>query len=117
MQSFKDLIVWQKSFNLTIDVYKSFESVKDIGFTNQIQRAAVSVMNNIAEGYAKKSDKGFKNYLSIAKGSCAEVESMVLLAKELGYLDIDQQIRLLEKTEEVGRLISGFLRKLSAKDY
>lgn len=74
-------------------------------------------MNNTAEGYAKRSDKGFKNFLYIAKGSTAEVESMLLLAKELGYINQEDQISLLNKTEEVGKLISGFIRKLSAKDY
>ncbi len=116
-QSFKDLIVWQKSFDLTLCVYKSLEDCRDYGFKDQIQRASVSIMNNIAEGYAKRSDKSFKNYLSIAKGSAAEVESMLLLAKGLGYIETDKQKVLMSKVDEVGKMISGFIRKLSAKDY
>lgn len=116
-QSFKDLIIWQKSFDLSLHIYKSFSGCRDYSFKDQIQRAAVSIMNNTAEGYAKRSDKGFKNYLLIAKGSAAEVESMLLLAERLGYIEAAQQEILISKVNEVGKLISGFVRKLSAKDY
>lgn len=115
--SFKDLIVWQKSAELTVSIYDEFKNLKDFGFKDQIQRASVSIMNNIAEGYAKRSDKSFKNFLSIAKGSCAEVESMIYLAQKLNYIDNNQEDKLHQQTTEVGRLLSGFIKKLSAKDY
>lgn len=117
IQSFKDLIVWQKSANLAVGIYREFNNCKDYSFRDQIQRATISISNNIAEGYAKRSDKAFRNFLMIAKGSCAEVESMLLIACKLGYLSEEKQKTLLEQTEEVGRLISGFVRKLPAKDY
>lgn len=79
-------------------------------------RAALSVPNNIAEGYARRSDKAFKNFLFIAKGSVAEVESMLLIAPDLGYVDIEKQEKLLAISEEVSRLITGFIKKLSAED-
>ena len=115
-QSFKELIVWQKAFSMTTEIYKAFNTSRDYGFKDQIQRASISVMNNIAEGCARRSDKSFRNYLLIAKGSDAEVESMLLIALELKYITIDQQTLLLDVTNEVGRLLSGFIKRLSAID-
>lgn len=87
-------------------------STKDYGFRDQIQRAALSVPNNIAEGYARRSDKALRNFLSIAKGSAAEVESMLLISVKLGYLTSEQQTRLGLEVQEIQKLLSGFIRKL-----
>mgnify|MGYP006351342185 CR=1 FL=1 len=116
-QSFKDLIVWQKAHKETVDIYQTFNDMKDFGFRDQIQRASVSVMNNIAEGYARRSDKAFIHFLRIAKGSNTEVESMLILAGSLQYISTDTQKRLLMGNEEIGKLLSGFINKLSAEDY
>ncbi len=78
---------WQKSKKLTITVYNIFKETKDFGFKNQIERASVSIMNNIAEGFERKSNKEFKYFLFVAKGSCAEVRSMLYLAKDLRKID------------------------------
>ena len=115
--SFKDLVVWQKAADLTTEIYSNFIDSKDFSFRDQIQRASVSIMNNIAEGYARRSDKSFRNFLCIAKGSCAEVESMVIISKRLGYIDSEVEAALLSQTEEVGKMLSAFISKLSAKDY
>lgn len=115
-QSFKDLIVWQHASELATNVYVNFRDLRDFGFRDQIQRAAVSVMNNIAEGYARRSDKSFRHFLCIAKGSAAEVESMIILAEKLGYIDQTHQKVLIEQAESVGRLLSAFIKKLPAKD-
>ena len=112
--SFKDLIAWQKAQSLTIQIYKDFQNVKDFGFRDQIQRAAISIANNIAEGHARRSDKAFKNFLFISVASAAEVESMSLIATELGYLSQTIQNQRIEQVEEVARLINGLIRKLSA---
>ncbi len=112
IKSFKDILAWQKAQTLTIEIYQEFRECRDFGFRDQIQRASISIMNNIAEGYAKRSDKSFKNFLFIAKGSAAEVESMLLIAESLGYLSLEKQKVLIEKIEEVSRLITGFIRKL-----
>ncbi|MDZ7744469.1 MAG: four helix bundle protein [Candidatus Saccharibacteria bacterium] len=112
IESFKDIIAWQKARELTTDVYGSFSTCKDYGFRDQIQRAAVSIMNNIAEGYAKQSNKSLRNYLYIAKGSAFEVESMLIVAKDLGYLNDKNQKKLLSEVIEVSKLLSGFIRKL-----
>jgi len=115
-QSFKDLIVWQKAKIFYVEVHKSFEDVKDYSFCDQILRAALSAPNNIAEGYARRSDKAFRNFLFIAKGSVAEVESMLLIAPELGHITTEEQNSLLAQAEEVSKLLTGFIKKLSAED-
>lgn len=116
IKSFKDILAWQYARELTTQIYKQFSNCKDYSFRDQIQRAAVSVMNNIAEGYGRRSDRSFKNFLLIAKGSAAEVESMLIISVDLGYLSEDNQKILLDKTEEVSRLLSGFVKKLSTLD-
>ncbi len=115
--SFKDLVVWQKAHIETVAIYKNFNHINDFSFRDQIQRASVSVMNNIAEGYARRSDKAFINFLRIAKGSNTEVESMLILAGSLNYISIDKQTKLLEDNAIVGKMLSSFINKLSAKDY
>ncbi|MDD2785357.1 MAG: four helix bundle protein [Patescibacteria group bacterium] len=111
---FEDIRAWQKAEELTLEVYKNFRGLKDFGFKDQIQRAAVSVMNNIAEGYERKSQKSFVHFLLIANGSCAEVRSMLYLAFKLDYLNKDQFDRLLVLAVETSSLIIGlekFIRK------
>ncbi|MCG2712087.1 MAG: four helix bundle protein [Candidatus Omnitrophica bacterium] len=77
VEKFEDIIAWQKAKKLTLDIYLEFKSCKDFGFKDQIQRAAVSIMNNTAEGFERNTNKEFRNFLFIAKGSCAEVRSML----------------------------------------
>jgi len=70
IERFEDIIAWQKAKDLTVQIYSLFENSKDFGFKDQMQRAAVSVMNNIAEGFERKRIKAFTYFLYIAKGSC-----------------------------------------------
>ena len=83
---FEDIIAWQKANVLSVDIYSLFAESNDFSFNNQIQRAAVSVMNNIAEGFERKTNNEFKQYLYIAKGSCGEIRSMLYLEKELNKI-------------------------------
>ena len=112
LRSFKDLTVWQKAEKLSLSVYKEFTTCRDYGFKDQIQRASVSIMNNIAEGYGRRSDKALCNFLAIARGSAAEVESMVLMAYQLRYIDETTQNRLLIEIEEVAKLLTAFMNKV-----
>lgn len=111
-QSFKELVVWQQASDFSVDVYRTFSKSRDYSFRDQIQRAALSIPNNIAEGYARRSDKALRNFLMIAKGSAAEVESMLLIAVKLDYLTVDKQGELTNRIQEIGRLLSGFVKKL-----
>lgn len=113
VKSFQEIIAWQRGRELTVGVYSAFFDCKDFGFRDQIQRASVSIMNNIAEGYAKQSNKSFKNYLLIAKGSAAEVESMLIVAVDLGYIDAKKQKELLGKVNEAAMMLTGFIRSLT----
>jgi four helix bundle protein len=110
--TYRDLVVWQKSFQLTTDVYQAFDSCKDYGFKDQIQRASVSIMNNIAEGYARHSNKAFKNFLLISRGSAAEVESMLFLAEALNYINEKTKASLLVEVEQTLKLLTAFINKL-----
>jgi four helix bundle protein len=80
---FEDIIAWQKAKVMTLKIYSYFKDSRDYGFKDQICRASVSVMNNIAEGFERKSDNEFMHFLYIAKSSCGEVRSMLYLAEEL----------------------------------
>jgi len=81
IEKFEDILVWQKSQELIILIYGEFRNIKDYAFRDQIQRAAVSIMNNIAEGYERKGNKEFRKFLYIAKGSCGEVALSIALCK------------------------------------
>jgi four helix bundle protein len=86
IRTFEDLLVWQKAISNTIEIYKRFQLVSDFGFKNQIQRASISISNNIAEGFERGSDRDFRRFLFISQGSCSEVKSMIYIALKLNYI-------------------------------
>lgn len=110
---FEDILSWKKAKNLTLSIYRQFASCKDYGFKDQIQRASVSIMNNIAEGYERSADKQFSHFLYIAKGSAAEVRSMLYLAISLNYIDQNNFDALTQESLEISRLLSGLIKKLT----
>ena len=110
VQKFEDLIAWQKSRELTRDTYQVTREgsfAKDFGLSGQIQRASVSIMSNIAEGFERGGRREFHQFLSTAKASCAEVRSQLYVALDIGYVDQPRFNRLLKQAEEVGRIIGG----------
>lgn len=110
--SFRDLVVWQKASDFSIEIYRTFSKTRDFSFRDQIQRAALSIPNNIAEGYARRSDKALRNFLFIAKGSAAEVESMLVIATKLSYISSEEEIQLTNKVHEIYKLLNSFIKKL-----
>jgi four helix bundle protein len=112
IERFEDIIAWQKSKELSVQVYGLFENSKDYGFKDQIQRASVSVMNNIAEGFERRGNKEFRHLLYIAKGSCGEVRSMLYLAKELNKISEKDFVSLFQLSEEISKIISGLIKTL-----
>jgi four helix bundle protein len=112
IDKFEDIISWQKSRALTKEIYLLFKDSRDYGFRDQIQRASVSIMNNIAEGFERRGDKEFKHFLFIAKGSCGEVRSMLYLALELKYITKDEFDKLSNLSIEISKLLSGFIKTL-----
>jgi four helix bundle protein len=111
-ERFEDIIVWQRARELAAEIYSLFSESRDFGFRDQIQRAAVSIMNNIAEGYERKTNAEFKHFLFVAKGSCGEVRSMLYLALDLGKIPLNTYNQLLNKSEEISRMLSGLIKKL-----
>jgi four helix bundle protein len=115
MNSFEDLKVWQLSRRFAGEIYlitKRESFSKDYGLSNQIQRAAVSIVSNIAEGHERASKAEFNRFLLIAKGSCAEVKTQLYLALDIGYLDKSTFDRLYETSNQIARMIGGLRRTL-----
>lgn len=111
-ETFEDIVVWQKSKKLICDVYGAFRSSRDYSFRDQVQRASVSVMNNIAEGFERKGNKEFSKFLYIAKGSCGEVRSMLYLSLDLGYISKAEFDNLHNQTIEISKMLSGLIKTL-----
>jgi len=110
IQRFEDLIAWQKARELTRQIYeitRHDDFAKDFGQKEQIQRAAVSIMSNIAEGFERGGRGEFHQFLSTAKASCAEMRSQLYVALDVGYLDQAAFDRLMEQAEEVARILGG----------
>jgi len=110
IERFEDLIAWQKARKLTREIYEITRQVpfaRDFGLSGQIQRAAVSIMSNIAEGFERGGRAEFHQFLSTAKASCAEVRSQLYVALDIGYLDQIKFDQILARAEEVGRIIGG----------
>lgn len=117
MKDFRNLKVWGKAHVLTLAVYKATEKFPKqelYALTNQIQRAAVSIPTNIAEGCGKDSDAELKRYCLIAMGSASELEYLILLARDLGYLQ-DKEYRTLQNdVVETRKMLNAFIQKLKA---
>jgi four helix bundle protein len=112
---FEDIDAWQKARELTAAIYRESRTgafAKDFGLRDQICRAVVSVMSNIAEGFDRDGNREFMNFLSIAKGSAAEVTSQLYIAKDIGYIDEERFDELYKLAKEVGSLIGGFMKYL-----
>jgi four helix bundle protein len=110
IERFEDLVAWQKARDLACAVYEVTRGpsfAKDYGLSGQIQRAAVSIMSNIAEGFERNRRAEFHQFLSVAKASCAEVRSHLYIALDAKYLDNDTFQRLMQIAEEVARIIGG----------
>ncbi len=112
IEKFEQITAWQKSRELNVIIYKLFSSCKDFSFKNQIERASVSIMNNIAEGFERQTNKEFRNFLYISKGSCGEVRSMISLALDLNYINKNDSENITGKCVEISKILSGFIKTL-----
>ena len=115
IQKFEDLISWQKRKLLFVELHTWFSSEKDY-FKDQLFRAALSISNNIAEGFDRKSDRELAQFFIIARGSCAEVRSMIYIAEAVNKLNQEQKLYFIELTDEISRLLTGFVQKLAISD-
>jgi len=115
MRDFRELKVWEKSYRLTLDVYKStrrFPKEELYGLTSQVRRAAASIPANIAEGCGRTGAAELGRFIQIAMGSASEVEFHLLLARDLGLLDAADSERLSGQVIEVKRMLTSFWQKL-----
>jgi four helix bundle protein len=114
-KSYRDLRVWNTAISLALEVYRITESLPQderFGLSAQLRRAVVSVASNIAEGHARSTRGEFKNFLSIARGSVAEVEVQLILAKELGYVASPVLAKALDHSDAISRMITNLKRAL-----
>ena len=119
IQRFEDILAWQKARELTKEIYAHARVgpfAKDFGLGDQIQRASVSIMGNVAEGFDRGGDKQFIQFLSISKGSCGAVKSHLYVALDRQYVNAAQFNRLYDSADEVGRLLAGFMAYLKQSD-
>jgi four helix bundle protein len=116
IQRFEELISWQKAKNLYVELDGIFRNEKDYFFKDQVLRATLSISNNIAEGFDRKSDNELRQFLVIARGSCAEVRSMMYVAEAVGKINTEESVRYINDTDEISRLITGFIKKLVTND-
>lgn len=118
LRSFEELEVWRKSIDLTEAIYHAsgrWPLEERYGLTQQLRRAAASVAANIAEGAERGGTREFLRFLSIARGSLAESKTFLILAERLNYLDVSEGARLKERTDEIGRMLSGLAKSLQSK--
>src|ERR1022692_4526980 len=115
IQKFEDIIAWQKAQDFSVIIYSVFGLSKDFGFKDQISRAAISISNNIAEGFDRSSDADFNRFLYFAFGSCSEVRSMLYLAERLNYLKLEKRVQLIDNANEISKIITGLIKSLTNK--
>ena len=116
---FKDLQVWKKAMDLAVEIYglaRLLPSVETYALADQMRRAAVSIPSNIAEGQQRRSTKEFIQFLSIAKGSCAELETQLYLCYKVGYLNQAQVKSVFGLIREVGKMLNGLIFKLQENE-
>ncbi len=118
MRPHEKLDVWMKSVDLVVRIYKEterFPKEEKFGLTSQVRRAAVSIPANIAEGAGRRSEKEFAYFLSNAQGSASEVETELLIASRLGYLDSNVFSELRESLDKIGQMLHGLARHVRGK--
>lgn len=114
----EDLVAWQKSRELTKAIYEVTRDgalARDFGLADQMRRASVSIMSNVAEGFARAGEREFRRYLTMAHASSAELRSQLYVARDVGYLDRESFEALVGRAEEVGRVIAGLRSSLGRK--
>jgi four helix bundle protein len=115
VESYKDLHVWQRSIQMTVALYRcteQFPSEERFGLTSQLRRAAVSVASNIAEGYGRGTSGEYKHFIGMARGSNCEVQTQLVIAKELGFRTPDHLKAADHLSQEISRMLTALMHKL-----
>jgi len=118
VESFKDLIVWQKGIELVNDIYKvtkHFPKEELYCITSQIRRAAISIPSNIAEGWGRGTTKNYIQFLEISRGSLYELNTLIIISNNLTHLSKDDSSEIENKIFEIGRMLNSLITKLESK--
>jgi four helix bundle protein len=107
--TFEDLEIWKEGMRISIKIYEILKNCKDYGLKDQMQRAAVSVPSNIAEGFERQTNKEFIQFIYIAKGSCGELRTQLYLAKELNYISKEDFTNLLSEAKRLSAMLYKFI--------
>ena len=119
VKRFEDLEVWILAKDFTVIIYKITENEylkKDFGLKDQIRRASVSILSNIAEGFERNGNKEFMQFLSYAKGSAGEIRAQLYLIKELNFINEEEFFLLNDKISQISKMLSGFINYLKQSD-
>ena len=118
INSFRDLNVWQKGMDISVDIYgltRDFPRDEVFGLANQLRRSSISIPSNIAEGQGRSGTREFQKFLGVARGSLCELQTQLEIARRVGLGDPGKIDRAVEFSHEVGKLLFGLLRSLKAK--
>ena len=114
IEKFEEIQAWKEARKLVMELHYRFKDCRDFAFKDQIQRAGISAMSNIAEGFDRNSNKEFVNFLLIARGSCSEIKSLLYAALDIGYLEENVFRSFYGQISKVGGLINGFISYLKS---
>lgn len=119
INSYKDLLIWQKGIELAVNVYsltKDFPEAEKFGLSSQVQRSASSIPANIAEGYGRQSTKSYSQFIKISRGSLFELETFLTLAERLSYITkADLYNKIKDQISEEGKMLNAFIKELDEK--
>jgi four helix bundle protein len=119
INSYKDLIIWQKGIDLAVNVYslsKNFPDDERFALTSQVKRSASSIPANIAEGYGRQSSKSYSQFVKVSRGSLFELETHLILADKLNFINNGEPYsKIKEQIIEEGKMINAFIKKLDDK--
>jgi len=119
IKSYKDLNIWKRSIRLVEEIYiitKKFPKEEIYGLTSQLRRSAVSIPSNIVEGFTRFHSKEYRQFLYISLGSCAELNTQIIISFHLGYLNSEKVDRILNEIDEISKIIMGLIKKLNTND-
>ena len=114
-RSFEELEVWKRSCQLAVKIYEIMRNVKDFGLRDQMQRAAVSIASNIAEG-SERGGKDFERFLRIARGSAAELRTQTYITKKIGVITETQMTEIVSELKEIAKMLTGLARSLNTEN-
>lgn len=110
IKSYQDLHIWKKSYRLCVEIYKSVKASREFALRDQIQRSAISVPSNIAEGFNRSTNKEYLYFLKVSRGSCAELQTQLMIAGEVGLINAEKSSSFVKTAEEVSAMLQNLIK-------